>query len=60
MLYRAPCQHSMSIDPTDQCLRSNYGYGRNLKSLQDQAQELESRGRRTRDPACISVLFMDT
>ena len=50
----------MSIDPTDQCLRSNYGYGRNLKILQDLAQELESRGHRTRYRACISVLFVDT
>jgi hypothetical protein len=60
MLYLAPCLHSMTIDPTDQCLRSNYGYGRNLKSLQDQAQELVSSGRRTGDRAGISVLFMDT
>jgi hypothetical protein len=49
----------MSIDLTDQCLRSKYGYGRNLKRLQDQAQELESKGQGTRGSAYISVLFVD-
>jgi len=37
----------MSIDPADQCLRSNYGYGRNLNSRQDQAQEFGVEGRRS-------------